>query len=302
MIIHDHIENSFYFDKRINQTADMENEKVAPRLKPIVLKELIAEKNSKLAARLPRFVYGLMNRLLHIDEVNEIIRKYGHLKGVPFIEAVLEYFEVKVIFNGEEHLPHEGKYIFASNHPLGGFDGLMLIKGVTDHLGKSLFLVRDELTKIPPLAELFIPVNKFGDQRRSASLINSSYESENQIIIFPAGLASRKIKNQIIDLPWQKHFIQKSVEHHRDVIPVFISGQNSRLFYWIANFRKWIGIRINFEMFLLSDELFKNKGKTFVISFGKPIPWTRFDRTKSPMEWAGKVKEVVYELAGELNK
>ena len=292
----------FTLAKESTRTADMENEKVAPLLKPIVLKELIAEKNSKLAARLPRFVYRLMNRLLHIDEVNEIIRKYGHLKGIPFIEAVLEYFEVKVIFNGEENLPDEGKYIFASNHPLGGFDGLMLIKCVTDHLGKSLFLVRDELTKIPPLAELFIPINKFGDQRRSASLINSAYESDSQIIIFPAGLASRKIKDQIIDLPWQKHFIQKSVEHHRDIIPVFISGQNSRLFYWIANFRKWIGIRINVEMFLLSDELFKNKSKTFMISFGKPIPWTQFDRTQSPMEWAGKVKEVVYELAGKTNK
>src|SRR5665647_1734011 len=277
----------------------MENGKVAPPLKPIVLKELVADKNSKLASRLPGFVYGLMNRLLHIREVNEIIRKYGHLKGVPFIEAVLQYFEVKVVHHGEENLPASGQYIFASNHPLGGFDGLLLIKAVTDHMGKSLFLVRDELTKIPPLADLFIPINKFGDQRRSASLINEAYDSNSQILIFPAGLASRKIKGQIIDLTWQKHFIQKSIEHHRDVIPVHISGKNSRLFYWLANFRKLIGIRINLEMFLLSDELFKNRGKTFVISFGKPIPWRIFDRSKSHTEWADIVKEIVYELTNK---
>jgi len=280
----------------------MESEKEATPLKPIVLKELIAEKNSKLAGRIPGFVYGLMNRLLHIREINEIIRKYGHQKGVPFIASVLQYFEVKVVLNGEENLPVSGQFIFASNHPLGGFDGLMLIKAVSDHMGKSLFLVRDELTKIPPLAELFIPINKFGDQRRSASLINEAYDSDSQILIFPAGLASRKIKGKIVDLTWQKHFIQKSVEHHRDVIPVYINGKNSWFFYWLANFRKKVGIRINLEMFLLSDELFKNRGKTFVISFGKPIPFSRFDHTKSPIEWAGIVKSVVYELPAKPNK
>ena len=280
----------------------MESDKDASLLKPIVLRELIAEKNSKLAARIPGFVYGLMNRLLHIREINEIIRRYGHLKGVPFIASVLQYFDVKVELNGEENLPASGQFIFASNHPLGGFDGLMLIKAVSDRMGKSLFLVRDELTKIPPLAELFIPINKFGDQRRSASLINEAYDSDSQILIFPAGLASRKIKGKIVDLTWQKHFIQKSVEHHRDVIPVHINGKNSWFFYWLANFRKTIGIRINLEMFLLSDELFKNRGKTFVISFGKPIPWSRFDRTKSPVEWAGVVKDIVYELTAKSNK
>ncbi len=282
--------------------GNMETEKSATPLKPIVLKELVAEKNSRLAGRIPRFVYGLMNRLLHIREINEIITNYGHLKGIPFIEAVLRYFEVKVVYKGEENLPQSGKYIFASNHPLGGFDGLMLIKAVTDHMGKSLFLVRDELTKIPPLAELFIPINKFGDQRRSAGVINEAYASDSQILIFPAGLASRKIKGKIADLTWQKHFIQKSVEHHRDIVPVFISGQNSRLFYWLANFRKWSGIRINLEMFLLSDELFKNRGKTFGITFGKPIPWNHFDRSKSHAEWAATVKDAVYLLPVNQNK
>lgn len=280
----------------------METEVSRPSLKPIVLKELVAEKNPRLAARIPGFVYHLMNRLLHIREINEIIRNYGHLNGIPFIEAVLDYFEVKVEHRGEEHLPASGHYIFASNHPLGGFDGLMLIKVVSDYMGKSLFLVRDELTKIPPLAGLFIPINKFGDQRRSASLINEAYESASQILIFPAGLASRKVKGKIVDLTWQKHFIQKSAEHHRDVVPVYISGRNSRFFYWLANFRKRIGIGINIEMFLLPDELFKNRGKTFIISFGESIPWSRFDRTKSAGGWAESVKNEVYALGNKSNK
>lgn len=279
----------------------MENEKVAPLLKPIDLKAIVFEKNPKLAARLPRFVYALMDRLLHIREINEIIRKYGHLKGIPFIEAVLDYFQVKVVQRGEENIPATGRYIFASNHPLGGFDGLLLIKVVSGQIGKSLFLVRDELTKIPTLAGLFVPINKFGDQRSSASLINDAYISDNQILIFPAGLASRKIKGEVVDLAWHKHFIQKSVEYQRDVIPVFISGKNSWFFYWLANFRKRIGVRFNIEMFLLPDELFKNRGKTFVASFGEPIAHSSFDRTKPASEWAGEVKKIVYELGKNLN-
>ena len=272
------------------------------KLKEIVLKDLVAEKNPRLSGRIPGFVYSLLNRLLHIREVNEIIRLYGHLDGIPFIEAVLGYFDVKVEHHGEEHLISGGQYIIASNHPLGGFDGLMLIKVVSDYLGKSLFLVRDELTKIPPLASLFIPINKFGDQRRSAGLIKEAYESESQILIFPSGLASRKINGKITDLVWQKHFIQKSVEYRRDIVPVYISGQNSGFFYWLANFRKAIGLKINLEMFLLPDELFKNRGKTFVITFGAPIPWKRFDSSKLAVHWASEVRDEVYNLAGGSNK
>lgn len=275
----------------------MNIEKPLTVLNPIVLKDLVAEKNPKLAHRLPGFVYSFFNRLLHIREVNEIIEKYGHLTGIPFVEAVLRHFDVKFVFNGIERLPKEGRFIFASNHPLGGFDGLLLINGVTKQVGKSLFLVRDELTKIPPLKELFIPINKFGGQHRSVAQINDAYKSDAQILIFPAGLASRKINGLITDLEWHKHFIQKSIDYQRDVIPVHIEGRNSSFFYWLANFRKLLGIKLNIEMFLLPDELFKQRGKTFVITFGKPIDWKTFDRSRSPVAWAASVKDIVYGIS-----
>ena len=274
----------------------MEKNSKVSVIQPINLKEIVHDKNPKLASRLPGFVYSLVNRLLHIKEVNEILASYGHLTGIPFIEAMLGYFNVKVIIEGEENLLTGGRYIFASNHPLGGFDGMILLKAVTERYGKSLFLVRDELTKIPPLAELFIPINKFGDQRRSAGLITDAYHSDNQILIFPSGLASRKIKGKITDLAWQKHFIQKSTEHQRDVIPVFMSGRNSWFFYFLANTRKKLGIKLNIEMFLLPDELFKSRGKTFKVIFGKPVAFGTFDRSKSANDWAAEVKQMVYSL------
>ncbi len=274
----------------------MDNNNPVTTLKPIVLKEVVAEKNPKLAKKIPGFVYRFLNWLLHIREINEIASKFGHLTGIPFIEAIIKHFGIKCIYKGTENIPDGGRYIFASNHPLGGFDGLLLIKGVSKYLGKSLFLARDELTKIIPIKEFFIPVNKFGSQHHSASLINDAYNSNAQILVFPAGLASRKIKGQITDLQWQKHFIQKSVQYHRDIIPVHVEGKNSAFFYWLANFRKFIGIKINIEMFLLPDELFKHRGKTFTITFGQPIEWKSFDHSKSPNEWAAYIKDIVYSL------
>lgn len=274
----------------------MDNQNLESALKPIVLKDLVAEKNPNLAVRIPGFIYGFLNRLLHVGEINEIIARYGHLTGIPFIESVLNHFDIKCIFKGTENLPESGKYIFASNHPLGGFDGLLLIKGVTKYLGQSRFLARDELTKIAPIKEFFIPINKFGSQHSSVILINNAYNSDAQILVFPAGLASRKIKGQITDLQWQKHFLQKSVQYHRDVIPVHVEGKNSAFFYGLAKFRKFIGLRTNIEMFLLPDELFKHRSKTFTITFGKIIKWQTFDRSKSPVEWAAYVKDIVYSL------
>ena len=265
-------------------------------MKPIVLKDLVAEKNAKLAGRIPGFVYGWMNRLLHIRELNEII--FGNIDrmGIDFVISSLEHFNVTFDFQGTENLPKEGRYIFASNHPLGGFDGLILLNGVNKFLGPSLFLARDELTKIPQLKELFIPINKFGNQRNSINQINAAYETDKQVLIFPAGLASRRKRGITRDLEWHKHFIQKSVEHKRDVIPVFMSGRNSSLFYFLSNFRQFIGIKLNIEMFLLPNEMFRQKGKKFTLTFGKPIPWQSFDNSKTPAQWAEEVKNKVYQL------
>ncbi|GET30144.1 1-acyl-sn-glycerol-3-phosphate acyltransferase [Prolixibacter sp. SD074] len=280
----------------------MEQRDPVQKLKPIVLKELIAEKSAKLASRIPGFLYRYLNNKLHIDEVNQLIRNYGHLTGVAFADAVIRDFEIKFNFHGTENLPDKGRYIFASNHPLGGFDGILLLSQVTHQMGPSKFLVRDELTKIPPLAPVFVPINKHGSQRNAANLIQEAYESDNQILIFPSGLASRRINRKIVDLNWHKHFIQKSIQYQRDVIPVHISGRNSRFFYRLANFRKFIGLKFNIEMFFLPDETFKQKRKEISITFGKPIPWQAFTQEKSQNAWAAWVKGRVYDMAPNAQK
>lgn len=268
------------------------------RMEPIDLKALFREKNPGLAKLIPQFVYNYIDRIVHIDEVNEIIEKYGDLEGADFATAVVNHFGVKDEVVGLEDVPREGRYIFAANHPLGGFDAMLLMDEVKNHVGGNFkFLANDLLTAIKPLANVFIPINKFGGKSKEVvKLSEESYESDGQILIFPAGLNSRKINGVVQDTPWNKHFIQKAVQHKRDVVLVHIEGRNSNFFYNLSNFRRAIGIKWNLEMFFLSDEFFSQKGKTFKLTFSKPIPHSTFDKSKSQKEWATELRQQLFDL------
>ncbi|MBW6537364.1 MAG: 1-acyl-sn-glycerol-3-phosphate acyltransferase [Mariniphaga sp.] len=273
-----------------------EEGKIVP-FKPIDIREVFASKSPGLARLMPGFFFRYINRIMHIDFVNDLLNRNGYLKGVAFINKVVEEFNVKLFLHGLGNVPESGKFIFASNHPLGGFDGMLLLKTVDEKLGKPRFLSNDILMNIPQLKSLFIPVNKHGGHsRENARLLSEAYNSDVQILIFPSGLASRKINGKIIDLEWKKHFITKSIQYKRDIIPVFVSGRNSNRFYRIANFRKFLSIKWNLEMFFLPDETMRHQNTDVHIYFGKPIPWSSFDRTKTHQQWAEWVKEKVYQL------
>jgi 1-acyl-sn-glycerol-3-phosphate acyltransferase len=271
--------------------------------KPIDIKVVFAEKNPGLAKAMPNFVYRYINRILQLDFINDFLKRNGHLKGIDFVDQVVSEFNVKEHIYGYENIPDSGRFIFASNHPLGGFDGMILMKYVNQKLGKLKFLSNDILMNIPNLKSMFLAVNKHGGHSRGAAkILIETYNSDSQILIFPSGLASRKIKGEIMDLDWKKHFITKSIKHKRDVIPIFIDGRNSKRFYRVAKFRKFFRIKWNLEMFLLPDETVKHQNSDLPIYFGKPIPYTTFDKSKTHKEWADWVKDKVYNLSSETNQ
>lgn len=263
------------------------------------IKKVFQEKNPKLARLIPGFIYRYLKRIIHEDFVNEFLEKHGTKQDLDFVEASIHDFGVTIEVQGAENLPKEGKYIFVSNHPLGGFDGLVIMKVLSRHYQSFKFLVNDILMNIKNLHGLFIPINKHGKQDYdSAKAMDATFHSDAQVLTFPAGLVSRKIKGQIVDLPWHKNFIVKSVQYQRDVIPIHMSGRNTNFFYRLANLRKFLGIKANIEMLYLADETYKHRNKHLVVKFGKPIPWQTFDKTKKPAEWAKWVKQKVYELNG----
>ena len=271
--------------------------KESKAFKPINIRQIFKEKNPALAKVIPGFIYKYIDNTLHIDFFNDFISRNYHLEGIEFVNQTITEFNVKEHIFGVENIPEKGRFIFASNHPFGGFDALLLMRNVHKKLGELRFLANDILMSIPGLKAVFVPVNKHGsNSREMAEKLNELYDSDIQIMIFPSGYASRKIKGKVIDLDWKKHFITKAIKHKRDVIPVFVGGQNSNRFYRVANWRKFFRLKWNIEMFYLPDELVKQKNADVYIYFGKPIPWQTFDNSKTHQEWAEWVKQATYQL------
>ena len=246
--------------------------------------------------KLPRFVLNWLKRFIHQDHLNGLLQQ-GWL-GIDFTEKALEYYDVDITVEGLDRIPDTGRFTFAGNHPLGGIDALSVIAKVgRKYDGNIVVPANDFLMAIGPIAEYTIPVNKMGGQSASlVGLINDAFQSDRQVIIFPAGLCSRKIDGIVQDLPWKKTFISKSRQYQRDIVPVWFSGQNSRRFYRLDKLRNLLKLKLNIAMLTLPDELYKCQHKSYRLVFGEPIPWQTFTAEKRDNEWAAWVREKVYEL------
>lgn len=265
------------------------------------VESIIGKKNPRLLKFIPGFVIRYLKKVLHQDDLNDIIHNNRNNYGVDFADGSLQGFGSKFEAVGLENVPSSGRFIFASNHPLGGLDGLIFMSVVRKRFPNLKFIVNDLLLNVKNLEPVFIPVNKHGKQSTSyVAAIDKAYASDEQILYFPAGLCSRKIKGQITDLPWHKSFITKAVKYQRDVIPVYFEGRNSNFFYNLSNFRKFLGIKANVEMFYLVDEMFKQNKKFIRLYFGKPIPYSTFDHSKTPAEWANYVRAEAYSLPQQM--
>lgn len=267
----------------------------------IDIEEVLRAKAGAKANRIPRFVVNWLKRIIHQDELNVFLEKEGDKQGVPWLDDCVEFLDMKLDVVGREHLPSPAdgrRYTFVSNHPLGGQDGVALGALLGGHYdGRVRYLVNDILMNLHGLAPLCIPINKVGAQsRRFPLMVEAGFQSDNHIIMFPAGLCSRRTNGVVRDLPWAKTFITKSVETQRDVVPIHFGGCNSGRFYRLANISKRLGIRFNIAMLYLVDEMFKNRHKTFEVKIGKPIPWQTFDHSRTPAQWAEYVQDIVYKL------
>ncbi len=264
----------------------------------IDIDKILREKAPKYYKYIPAFLVAYLKRIVHQEELNVFLHESQDKKGVDFLEASLSFLDMKIELRGEENLPKEGLYTFVSNHPLGGQDGVALgyILG-SRYKGKVKYLVNDLLMNLQGLAPLCIPINKTGKQGRDFPLmVEAGFRSDNQLIMFPAGICSRRHKGVIKDLQWTKTFVVKSVESQRDIVPIHFGGRNSNFFYNLANLCKFLGIKFNIAMLYLADEMFKNRHKTFTVTIGKPIPWQTFDKSKTPLQWAEYVRDIVYKL------
>jgi len=253
---------------------------------------------SKTGKNLPRLISWAIRKFIHQDEINEYLTR-GY-EGVEFCTRCVEYLDLHIETSGLENLKglEDRKLTFASNHPLGGADGVALISLIAENSGRSIrLMVNDFLMNLKGLAPMCVPVNKLGGQSRKLSeQIRGIFDSDSDILIFPAGLCSREIDGVVQDIPWTKTFIDHSVRTDRWIVPVHFIGKNSKRFYRVEKLRKLLRIKFNITMFFLPSELCRAKHKSFKVVFGAPIPPSRFDSSKTSLQWAQTLREEVYNL------
>lgn len=268
--------------------------------KTIDIEKILRAKMGSKARWVPGFVVSYLRRIAHEDQCNGFLWDARDLRGTPWLMACLDFLKVKLDVKGIENLPakDDGRlYTFVSNHPMGGIDGVALGSVIGQHYDDRFrYLVNDLLMNLPGLAPLCIPINTTTKKSRAfPQIIEEGFRGDYHVLMFPAGLCSRRRNGEIRDLPWKKTFITKSVETQRDVVPIHFGGRNSNFFYRLSNISDRYVKKVNIAMLYLVDEMYKNTGNTFPVSIGKPIPWQTFtDRSKSPMEWAQWVQNQVY--------
>ena len=254
----------------------------------------------KMSAKLPGFVKRFLRRRLHMDQINDCIMKAEHYAGAGFFDEALDYIGITYRTRGEENLDLSKKYIFVCNHPLGGPEALIIGSVFRKIYGEGFRVPSNQiLYNMKPLQEFFVPVKvQAGPQSRDIlDKISKMFESDCQTLVFPAGLCARTFKGVITEMPWKKMFVTQARKYKRDVVPVHISGHNSKWYFFLSWLSRTLKLKMNIGMLYLVDELFNKAGEEFVITFGKPIPYTSFDGSRTDLQWAEYVKDTVKELS-----
>jgi 1-acyl-sn-glycerol-3-phosphate acyltransferase len=259
--------------------------------------KILEDKSPRLAKWLPKFLVRYLKRILHQNEINQILEDNRDKNDYEFCVEILKNFNIKVESQGLENIPKSGGAIFVCNHPLGGMDALAIIQEVNKVRSDIKFVVNDILLNLKNLSGLFVGVNKHGTNTKQSIIeLNNLFGSDQAVFVFPAGLVSRKKNNNIEDLEWKKTFVTRAKKFKRNVIPVYIDGELSKFFYRLSNIRKKIGVKANIEMLYLVNETFKQKNKKYIIKYGAPISFKEFNDSKTDKVWAEYTKNLIYNL------
>ena len=262
------------------------------------VEKAFASKDARLLKRIPGFFIRYLKRIVHQDEINDFLIRNQGIEGLDFVNRAVDYMEIDLEVRNLDKVPRQSRIFFAGNHPLGGLDGLCLIKTISPSIYPSIRSVsNDLLMNVSPMRDIFIGVNKHGGNSKAyVAEMQEIFEGDTPVIFFPSGLVSRRIKGKIQDTEWKSTFIKKAVQYQRDVVPFHFTGRVSGFFYRLANLRKFLGIRYNIEMLYLPDEMIKQKNRRLTLTFGDPIPWQTFHNSGSAEKWTMEVRNRVYSL------
>ena len=251
------------------------------------------------------FLGWSLMKTLRISELNRIYDRNKHLQGEEFLKAILDEFQIKFEIPEEDlkRLPKEGAYITISNHPLGGIDGILLLKLMLEREPDFKIIANFLLHRIEPLKPYIMPVNPFESHKNEKSSVIGIQEtlrhlSDNKSLgIFPAGEVSTYKDDQlIVDKPWEEGAIKLIKKAQVPVVPIYFHAKNSRLFYFLSK------ISGTLRTAKLPSELLTQKNRTIKVRIGKPISVTEQNEHTTIEEFSEFLRKKTYMLSNAFEK
>jgi putative hemolysin len=226
---------------------------------------LLTDKPSLFSTTLSR----ILRLILRERDFVAFSREYPHLRGMDFVEQVLAYFDFdyQVRMNERARIPSVGPVVIVANHPIGSLDGLALLKMVYEIRPDVKVVANNLLQKIEPLQRMLLPVNntQHNTARSNIRDIYSHLQQGRSLIIFPAGEVSRFGAKGIMDGEWNPGFLRMAQTAQAPIVPVFVNGRNSPLFYGMSVLCRPL------SSLWLVREMFKQQNRTIGMCIGEPV-------------------------------
>ncbi|MBV2129431.1 GNAT family N-acyltransferase [Arsukibacterium indicum] len=241
-------------------------------------------------------VKGALSYLLHEQEFVAFSQQYPHLQGLDFVEQVLNYFNFSYSARDNEiaRIPASGKVVIIANHPIGSLDGLALIKLISEIRPDVKIIANQLLMSVTALHCLLLPVNNMegGTERNRLSEIRRHLQQDGALVLFPAGEVSRLKPNGVRDGKWHNGFLRFATGAKAPILPIYIDGRNSALFYGASMLYKPLATM------LLVQEMFKQQRKNITMRIGEQIPFDSYGQLPlSTKEQLKLFKKHLYRLA-----
>ena len=220
------------------------------------------------------FAGWLLMKVLKISTLNKIYNRNKHLSELEFLDGILDEFQIKFEIPEEDlkRLPKDGPYITISNHPLGGIDGILLLKLMIEQRDDFKIIANFLLHRIAPMKPYIMPVNPFEDRKDAASSVRGfknaimHLREGRPLGVFPAGeVSTYRDGKLVVDKPWEEAAMKLIQKAEVPVVPIYFHAKNSRLFYRLSK------ISDTLRTAKLPSELLTQKKRVIKVRVGKAI-------------------------------
>lgn len=266
----------------------------------VTAKEVAKAINADKYGLFGTFAGWVLMKVLRISNLNKIYDRNKHLSDVQFLNAILDEFQIKFEVPEEDfkRLPKEGPYITVSNHPLGGIDGILLLKLMLEREPNFKIIANFLLHRIEPMKPYIMPVNPFETHKGAKSSTVGLKETFRHLSdgkplgMFPAGeVSTYRDGKLVVDRAWEEGAIKVIRKAQVPVVPIYFHAQNSQLFYKLSK------ISDTLRTAKLPSELFSQKDRVIKVRIGKPISVTEQNEHETLEDYSEFLRKKTYMLA-----